>query len=139
MHRGYSKAPECAITYDAEYSVLTRPSSRWLFAITLAGFAEVVASGLAIAAASSQAPLPCPPPRRASSDLVSLGLAGPPLDVVSTGRSTHQPVMLPVPATRTCDACGVAHRDSPQGKAAHARYCARRSPLAPEHPVPDHA
>jgi hypothetical protein len=116
-------APEivAAIPETHLRNVLASSAGRWIFAITLAGFAEVVASGLAVAAASLEAGPRVPHPAQ-SSGLISLGLSD---------ARTPAPQSEPAPAPqvragmRKCGACGEMHRDSQQGAAAHARYCGK--------------
>lgn len=110
--------------------VLVTSRAKWAFAITLAAFAEVVASGLAVAAASFALPPAAP---RLPSRVLTLGIAGPPQIPATHADAAPQlpaepprSAPLPAAAVRSCPACGGSHKDSPQGKAAHARYCTGR-------------
>ncbi len=111
-------APEIVAVIPSTHlaQVLHGPAARWAYAVALASFAELVASGLAVAAASLQPDASDAP--ESDGEWAALNLSG-----ATHMRASNAPAE---PMRATCEKCGGTYRATPQGFSAHSRWCGRK-------------
>lgn len=111
-------APEIVAVIPSTHlsAVLHGPAARWGYAVALASFAELVASGLAVAAASLSPGAEYAP--ESDGQLIALNLSS-----ASHVRASAAPA---TPVRVTCEKCGGSYRGTPQGYSAHVRWCGRK-------------